>query len=231
MVGIKTLVKHLKVQPRSIFKPRVCHPMLDNNDPVDEQQLLEIREEIRQLEVSYRILTGHPWSSAADRLHSTKLPTSKARKLDAQIRALHTILSPIRRIPDEVLQEILFFSAICNTCTDKRMGLQLIHVPLSYIKQLALVCRRWRRAILDAHFLWQHMRLWILLDEADAPKEHDRQMENIRKLFKNTGSLPVWFNMNYLGSRGSQVPGAEHVWKLLLENAAPIDSADPASAS
>ena len=222
MVGLQSLVKRLTCQPGPFLKASPGHPMLHNNDPPDEQQVLEIREEIRKLEMSYEKLTGRRWSPPADPSNSTKHPSSKVRKLDTQIHSLHTILSPIRRIPDEVLQEILFQAAMCSPYTKTVTGMRVAFVTPNQPRRLALVCRRWKRAVLDCHFLWQHLPLWVSLDARNPlpPQEQEKRIKDICTHFRLAGSLPVWLDIYQFGRHDSQGPGKEQVWKLLLENAA-----------
>ena len=103
VLGMKSFVKHFKDQWGSFAKASACHSLLSNNEPLDDEQRLEVGEEIHRLESNYEQLTGRPWALPLG--SSVKIPSSKVRDLDAQIRALHCLLSPIRRIPIEVLRK------------------------------------------------------------------------------------------------------------------------------
>jgi len=223
-VGMKSLVKGLKTYPLS-FKTSPRHALLSSNEPPDDQQLLEVREEIRKLEVKYENLTGHRWSRSADSPNSAKHLSSKVRKFDRQIRALHSILSPIRRIPNEVLQEILFLAATINRASPV-LGLPVVQTTLGEARRLALVCRRWKRAIVAAHVLWQHVPLHICLNSQNTTpaKERDSQMKAIQTHLKRAGFLPVCLDIHQFLNYGSLLDRKqrfnEHTWKLLVDNTA-----------
>ena len=147
-----SFIKHFKDQSKSFLNASARHPLLNSNHPLDDQRRLEIREEIRRLESNYEQLTGHRWALLSD--SSMKLPSSKVRDLGAQIRALLSLLAPIHRIPNEILEDILFFAAISNS---NRTVMGRPEVNLGELGRLTLVCRRWNQIILGSQFLWPNI--------------------------------------------------------------------------
>ena len=224
---IDHLVKRLKRRHPSV-KSWNHHPLLRSNDPPDEQQALEIWEAIRSLSARYEESTGHLWSPqpTASGTSNDELLQQEVVDLDAQIRALHSIVSCIRRVPEEILQKIMLFAATPDY--PNRISVGRIHFIVrsrdAYL--FASVCRRWRQAAQGAHTLWQLLPSICLCDN-----RHRMYVKDIYSLMnltlpahlKRSGSLPLIFRVcqshQNASAWGRRAQIWRLVWKLFQENA------------
>jgi len=96
-------------------------------------------------------------------------------------------------------------------------------VSLLELGRRASVCKRWQQPIQGAHFLLEHIRLQIALDDSMQAKEHDRRMKAIRTHLKCGRTLPIWLNIRpydkYAWESAKKQGFNELIWKLLSENA------------
>ena len=169
------------------------HPLLRSNDPPSDQEVMKIRKEIQKLEAKYEKLAGHPDSR----------PPSH--------------LLPLRRIPREVLQEIMFFATMSNNA-QPAIGRPIVQGNLGELGQLMLVCQRWKQAILGACFLWQHIPLRLAAYSKDPvpPKDQQHMIRAIRTRLEGAGSLPVWLEMHQDTKSASECPAKQGFHELIL---------------
>jgi len=223
-MGLKDLASLFKRQP---VKPTSdLHPLLKSNHPPNDQQVLEVCKRIQTLEAKYEKLTGSHWTPQPDPAHSRKaspLP-SEAQKLDAHIRALRSILSPIRRIPHEVLQQIMIFVAESDQPRTV-MGEEVVKIDSSKVFSPARVCRSWRNAALGTPHVWREPSN-IYFDGDDMPeKERDAMLNDLRLHLRRSGALPIIFRLSRPGDYTADAKelerrSCEPIWKLLRANIA-----------
>lgn len=110
------------------------------------------------------------------------------------IRSHKALLSPMRRLPSEVLSEIFFF------CTHCLLGVS----PVRSVKEAPLlftrVCRRWRDVVLESPRLWTAIHIYVP-EVRGLPREERRRIFDIRAAgleawLKRSGALPVSLSLH-----------------------------------
>ncbi|RXW24067.1 hypothetical protein EST38_g1757 [Candolleomyces aberdarensis] len=96
----------------------------------------------------------------------------QTRELEGQLRQFHSVLSPARRLPVEILGEI--FSSAISHPLDETERKRLVN--------FALVCRTWHNAVYHAHRLWNSIRIPGELTESSY--------EFILSCFSRSGGIP-----------------------------------------
>ncbi|KAF6745983.1 hypothetical protein DFP72DRAFT_640582 [Ephemerocybe angulata] len=132
---------------------------------------------------------------------------SQLERLQQQMQRHTAILSPIRRVPPEILGRIFAFASPGR----------LDDVGRSDLLNLSLVCRGWRDASLLEHQLWSSLRI--------KPSHLDWAYGDVVAWFRRSGALPKAVDVDAeswdechapIVSRGCQLVGAGLV-KLLSE--------------
>lgn len=141
--------------------------------------------------------------------HEIHLTHLKAERDQAQfdIEALQNILSPIRRIPVEILSEIFVRCLSKDGLTRPSSG----EAPLL----LMMICRRWRDVAISTPKLWSSLS--ILLTERCHP-----HLSLIQTFLSRSAPLPFSFlieeNAEYLPSQPITHPWTPRVFELLLQH-------------
>ncbi|PPR01186.1 hypothetical protein CVT24_006062 [Panaeolus cyanescens] len=151
-----TLVQDQQDTTDTIPLPASLIPLLANNAPVSSADIKivkdlkssigdkisesrdaerKIREQILELE------------RKAEKIMSTRRP------LEKQLRAYNIITSPFRRLPDDILHEIVGHCPAYHQFGDEPSD--RIHIPTV----LSQVCKRWRNQVLGMSSLWNE--IWI----------------------------------------------------------------------
>ncbi|KIK58221.1 hypothetical protein GYMLUDRAFT_171393, partial [Collybiopsis luxurians FD-317 M1] len=90
---------------------------------------------------------------------------SRFEWLQKQRSAVHTLLSPIHRLPNELLMQLFTFACSKNNLECKNVN----------ALNVAAVCHRWRELALSCSELWSRFEIWIpggYLDKDDMYMSH-----------------------------------------------------------
>ncbi|KAJ7602351.1 hypothetical protein DFH06DRAFT_1023821, partial [Mycena polygramma] len=129
----RTLYSYL-LSPVLLYTPNLDH-LLTTNDPPSELDVSFIRDIVVRSQNELDDVS----------LVSTSLDNIR-RRLEDFVRLHRSIISPIRRLPGELLCEIFVWTMSSNS----NQGWHSIHVPWS----LGAVCCRWRRYAVSCQMLW-----------------------------------------------------------------------------
>ncbi|KAF5311184.1 hypothetical protein D9611_012998 [Ephemerocybe angulata] len=104
--------------------------------------------------------------------------------LQAEKEKCRIVLSPVRRIPQELLSEIFSFTLPYTLAEDDR----------EMMTNLSAVCQSWRVAALATHTLWQGVVLTPCLcfkyGATEIDYAHSEELEKVRTWMSRSGSLP-----------------------------------------
>ncbi|KAJ6482912.1 hypothetical protein C8R47DRAFT_1321872 [Mycena vitilis] len=130
--------------------------LLKSNDPPHSSQTIRVRDIVRDNETVLSTLEDE-----ISRLECTlQALRNKHADVAAEIARYNNILSPIRRLPTEIVGEIfLYFTPYLHRDTEMNLNTQ---VKLPWI--LGLICRLWRTISLSLG------RLWCVLDLGPLPR-------------------------------------------------------------
>ena len=127
--------------------------LFESNDPPSDAQRSGIEAKLRELKAELEHISR---TSCAERLyflHGEGAPASE--DIRDEIRSLEALLSLVRCIPLEILQQIFLFVAFSTATTDG-IPRALLHDAQSLLTACS-VCRRWRTAAVN------HCRLWTTI--------------------------------------------------------------------
>ncbi|THU79803.1 hypothetical protein K435DRAFT_697061, partial [Dendrothele bispora CBS 962.96] len=130
-----------------------------------EQELRNIDEEIARLD------------TLLDHLRSRK------EKLASYIHKHRQLLSPIRRIPPEIIAE-LFTYCLPSTHPPTR---DLSEAPLL----LTLVCKQWRQIAFSTPYMWSALHIYIPYSRVSDEGFMERRKKGIKQWLERSGNLPI----------------------------------------
>ncbi|KAF6747452.1 hypothetical protein DFP72DRAFT_919870 [Ephemerocybe angulata] len=102
---------------------------------------------------------------------------SELRKLEVELERHRAVLSPVRRIPREVLGHVFTFLHPYEGGEKVRNA-----AGRKDLLQLSLVCKLWRDATLGTHELWTGLQI--------RPRHSLESLKSVRAWFSQAGSLP-----------------------------------------
>ncbi|KAJ7617797.1 hypothetical protein FB45DRAFT_840634 [Roridomyces roridus] len=151
-------------------------PLLESNEPPDEREIGLIRRFLGE---------------KRERLHEVKslpYPTPEINELECCIEAHTALLSPIRRIPGELLSEIFI-----HLSYKRKVGRRNIDAPPWL---LGHVCRGWRNAALSTSILWRLVKIY----EPQSPALHKIcpiSMIETQLARSGNATLEICFNLQF----------------------------------
>ncbi|KAF9042090.1 hypothetical protein BJ165DRAFT_249091 [Panaeolus papilionaceus] len=153
----------LYLQDVSIPLPTSFIPLLTSNAPPSPADIQLVKDYktgiIKQLSESKRKEDDIQSKILELQLELTKVKNSR-QPLKKQDHACDIILSPFRRLPDDVIHEVFQHCPIYSNANEQHTSGK--HFPST----LSQVCRRWRKLTHGTSSLWKDMRLlW--------PRKHD----------------------------------------------------------
>lgn len=108
-------------------------------------------------------------------LAQIKALESRRDSLQIYANQLQALISPVRKIPDEILQRIFDDSCDMNTVTEQPPNMPPCKRPAM---ALSGVCSRWRRNALSLHAIWS--RISVVCGQMTLPQvEHNSNLINI----------------------------------------------------
>ncbi|KIK54893.1 hypothetical protein GYMLUDRAFT_120880, partial [Collybiopsis luxurians FD-317 M1] len=111
-------------------------------------------------------------------IHSLQIRIAQVRARHENLKAyttnLGSLLSPIRRLPNELLGKIFGFASNPNDLTSRLRG--------SSASAVSSVCARWRQLALNSPEVWSSMRIY-LCDKDDYEAEPDAILTETVLLF------------------------------------------------
>ncbi|THU90869.1 hypothetical protein K435DRAFT_675166, partial [Dendrothele bispora CBS 962.96] len=130
-----------------------------------EQELQTIDEEIARLDTL---------------LHNLR---SRREKAVSYIHKHRRLLSPIRRIPPEIIAE-LFTYCLPSAHPPTR---DLSEAPLL----LTLVCKQWREIAFRTPYLWSSLHIYIPSTRVSDKEFMDRRKNGIKQWLERSGNSPI----------------------------------------
>ncbi|KAG7099947.1 hypothetical protein E1B28_001740 [Marasmius oreades] len=113
---------------------------------------------------------------------------SQREKLQTFVSSHKALISPIRRLPAEVMSEIFVH---CLQTKDRNPTRSLAEAPLL----LTLVCRRWREIALSTAQLWSSLHIYLPPTaqkyEIRLTEVINRRAEGVKAWLSRSGSLPL----------------------------------------
>ncbi|KAJ7609162.1 hypothetical protein FB45DRAFT_805827, partial [Roridomyces roridus] len=122
------------------------HALIHSNDPPEPAEIPLIQSFAPEIDASLASLDAEIWR-LQERLRSLKKDRSEL--LDHQ-RVHKSILSPLRRMPPEILAEIFVFSLPTVTELFQRQKFQIEDSPWVWTH----ICSRWRTVAISTPTLW-----------------------------------------------------------------------------
>ncbi|KAF8965550.1 hypothetical protein BDZ97DRAFT_766895 [Flammula alnicola] len=199
----------------------VSHLLLSNMAPSDSEIILTHRA-IQEAEVALWNFFQHAEEKIAAE-HSRPLKETEIQQhhIEEAARFIHqhnSLLSPIRRLPIEILQEIIIWATVG----------QLIKRVDELRWELSQVCRSWRATTLSISMLWKSLPVIELTTSQERTR---RQIESLNELLRRSGQAPIVVYIN-----SSQSPTFEisthpvldllvrhsERWKMLNVSLAPV---------
>ncbi|KAL0068401.1 hypothetical protein AAF712_004479 [Marasmius tenuissimus] len=137
---------------------------------------------------------------------------SQREKLQSFVNSHRALISPIRRLPPEVLSEIFVH---CLQDKDRNPTRSVTEAPLL----LTFVCRRWREIALSTARLWRGIHIYF----PSVTKRHEqrfkeiaeRRSEGVKAWLSRSGSLPLSISL-VVGLNRDRI-ALEEVVKPLLD--------------
>ncbi|KAF9075312.1 hypothetical protein BDP27DRAFT_1315869 [Rhodocollybia butyracea] len=161
---------------RSEFGPFVIRP--------------ERAEEVKQmLALADKDIEDH--DSEIARLHGQILIIEEGkRKLEAQRARLRALLSPVRKLPNEILSRI--FQHVCENNSLRGYNAHTLPIHFSAMT-ISFVCSRWRDLALSSPRLWAHLTIGVCT--RDAAREL-RLINILTRLLKRSSPLKLSLNID-----------------------------------
>ncbi|KAK7040196.1 hypothetical protein VNI00_010002 [Paramarasmius palmivorus] len=174
-------MSNMFVQPESHFKD-----VLHTNYSASSAEIGQIRDLLAQpMEELSRINTE------IYRLKSTlAYLISQREKLQAFVNSHRALISPLRRLPPEVLSEI-FVLCLPHECNPTR---NVAEAPLL----LTLVCKQWRQVALSTARLWSALHIYLPPRPQKCgkfPELLERRSLGVKAWLSRSGTLPISFSL------------------------------------
>ncbi|THU90870.1 hypothetical protein K435DRAFT_246391 [Dendrothele bispora CBS 962.96] len=136
-----------------------------------EQELQNVNEEITRLDTLLNALR------------------SRREKLVSYIHKHRQLLSPIRRLPAEIIAELFTF---CLPAT---------HPPTRDLSEppllLTLVCKQWREIALSTPCLWSALHIYIPHSRVSDENFLERRKNGIKQWLERSGNLPISLSLTH----------------------------------
>ncbi|PPR00564.1 hypothetical protein CVT24_005468 [Panaeolus cyanescens] len=196
----------------STAMPPIRHLYTSNDPPNDE----EVESIVRSIEERQTCLASH-FQTPHERVLSDTASNSRSRlpqiaQLEEQISQLKSLLSPLRRLPPEILQEIFLINApryIPSKFSSSDIWQEDFTLPWA----LTGVCRKWRNVALSTPELWNTLPHLTF----DRFNFHDHKFQHAKFDFilGCTGNLPLHV---YIEARTAWLPKKCPVLDLLIKH-------------
>ncbi|KAJ2911529.1 hypothetical protein MD484_g8884, partial [Candolleomyces efflorescens] len=184
---------------------RLTNELSKSNKPPSDQQNLELRAGLGDLEAEFRRIVGKPFASD---LPEKEIP-SKAKGTWDAIRAHRFCLSPIRLITAELWQTI--FQMLLEV--DEGSAQDKAPTPRNprVLATLCRVARHWRSATITHCRLWTEIPLiWIYSMKVQS---FEKLKTCVRLFIARSGALPLTFTCSIY--RGTWKTRQDHVREIL----------------
>ncbi len=150
---------------------------------------------------------------AKNETENTKTSGIRAKARKATVNSLESVLSPLRRIPPEILLEIALYFQCESPCYKIENNLW----------RFGRVCRKWRAVALSSRHLWTTVIIDDMTCVGDVPEPADRVLA---EYLRRSGDAPLHIHAKFDNVRDDVVPVQEalintlashsHRWKTLL---------------
>ncbi|THU93087.1 hypothetical protein K435DRAFT_757724 [Dendrothele bispora CBS 962.96] len=156
-----------------------------------EQELQNIDKEIARLDTL---------------LHDLR---SRREKVVSYIHKHRRLLSPIHRIPPEIIAELF------NHC------LPSAHPPTRDLSEapllLTLVCKQWREIAFNTPCLWAALHIYIPHSRVSDEEFMDRRKKGIKQWLERSGNLPISLSLTHQSGSDVQVYSEKTPLSSLME--------------
>ncbi|KAF9478377.1 hypothetical protein BDN70DRAFT_933470 [Pholiota conissans] len=166
--------------------------LLNSNEPPSDDEATVIQAAVASAVVDKQqleALLSEKEDNDASRqwIDSTK---DRINDIDKFIYGHRAILSPIRRIPPEVLQEMFeFYVCSFNNVFDHLN----IHIRASHLPwELSHVCRLWRMSALGLPTLWNY---FPTVEYPVSPRRQERQVGLLMELLRRSKQAPLFIHI------------------------------------
>ncbi|KAL0574051.1 hypothetical protein V5O48_007896 [Marasmius crinis-equi] len=181
------------------------------------QQMLRDTVSLRERNIASRYLADTERELEAIQVQDTDVGLLQRKRglLESRILMLRSLLSPIRRLPPEVLTMIF----LCGVKTT-----WFLHITRQKptILSFSSVCGRWRDVILSSPILWSHLRFeigsgppYLLSDDGPKNHQHLRLSWMVRLFLERSKNAPLTLEL-YIPFRHSQDRDAEELELVAL---------------
>ncbi|KAJ8095171.1 hypothetical protein PM082_010393 [Marasmius tenuissimus] len=163
---------------------------------VISQFLLDAEKEINDCEVEMNRL-----------ILAMRLLENKKKGLQTTVERCRSLLSPVRRLPTEVLSTIFSFACSVNR-------LEPYCVPSAF--QLSMVCGRWRDIVVSRSSLWSALRIAFAFWEGRFSK----LTKLVHTLVERSGSQPLDLELVFAGTTDGMETGISSILRILVQSSA-----------
>ncbi|KAK7026876.1 hypothetical protein VNI00_015418 [Paramarasmius palmivorus] len=149
----------------------------EHDRQVISQYLIDVEGDMRRCEVE------------ASRLFAAMKTLEHRRKgLEKSMELYRSLLSPVHRLPREILSDIFGFCCAHNWLSGFSKKPKVI--------QLSMVCGRWRDIILSTPSLWSRLGLGIMTGDRQT-RASERSLAEITKLFmERSRNMPITLDLS-----------------------------------
>lgn len=182
-----------------VLKSPVPH-LLSSNDPPQEEDVVVARTAIEEVEREEERMRSKLLirSLGRDIGYWSTVTKHKIQQTSEFIHRHRGVISPLRTLPPEILQEI-FLSAV--HMKQHSQWSTVAEVPWI----LGQVCRSWRMNALALSALWSRLPTMDLA-ASDHPARTKLQLEYLGELLRRSGSAPLEVHLFSLGFKGFTHP-------------------------
>ncbi|KAF9039208.1 hypothetical protein BJ165DRAFT_1496831 [Panaeolus papilionaceus] len=206
-----------KPDPRDSDDPSsqsICR-LCSSNDPPNEGEetdwiLAAIQERESELSIHTQYLQQRRVLSDVVGNRRSRIP--EIAQLEQQISNLKSLVSPLRRLPPELLQEIFLIGAAQQNI-NKFIFFDVVHGEPVSSWAVAGVCRKWRNVALSTPELWNVLP--HLTFERVNFHAHKLQYSKFEFLLRYSGNLPLHL---YIEARTPWLPETCPVLDLLIQH-------------
>lgn len=174
--------------------------LLRSNDPPGEEDIALARDAIAKVQCEERRMKKKLFmrSLGKDFGYWTAVTKYKIQQTSEFMQQHRGVISPLRTLPHEVLQEIFLW-----VVEPKPEGhwMNVGDIPWT----LGQVCRSWRKSALALSVLWSRLPTMDLL-ESDHPSRLEMKVEYLNELLRRSHSTPIEIYLFSLGFKGLSHP-------------------------